>query len=179
MARVPSLIYLGLAVLVCGGDRRQRFGQRVVALSLHRRARFAAHARSTPAGGHRLGERRRRGGAGPHARAWWSTPRGSKRATFLAWGGRGFAATPGRKSTRSCSTRAQTIAVDLWDGRREWLPKVGERAELAAVLERIAMARAIPISGGTGMFDPPEGARVARRRGTPATNVVSSAERAP
>ena len=50
----------------------------------------------------------------------------------------------------------QTIAVDLWDGRREWLPKVGERAELAAVLERIAMARAIPISGGTGLFDPPD-----------------------
>ncbi len=50
----------------------------------------------------------------------------------------------------------QTIAVDLWDGRREWLPKVGERAELAAVLERVAMARAIPISGGTGLWDPPE-----------------------
>jgi len=50
----------------------------------------------------------------------------------------------------------QTIAVDLWDGRREWLPKVGERAELAAVLERVAIARAIPISGGTGMFDPPD-----------------------
>ena len=46
----------------------------------------------------------------------------------------------------------QTIAVDLWDGRREWLPKVGESAELAAALERIAMARAIPISGGTGMI---------------------------
>jgi hypothetical protein len=50
----------------------------------------------------------------------------------------------------------QTIALDLWDGRREWLPKVGERAELALVLERIAMARAIPISGGTGLLDPPE-----------------------
>ncbi len=50
----------------------------------------------------------------------------------------------------------QTIAVDLWDGRREWLPKVGERDELAAVLERVAVARAIPISGGTGMFDPPD-----------------------
>ena len=50
----------------------------------------------------------------------------------------------------------QTIAVDLWDGSREWLPRVGSRAELAAVLERVAVARAIPISGGTGLFDPPE-----------------------
>jgi hypothetical protein len=52
----------------------------------------------------------------------------------------------------------QSIAVDLWDGRREWLPKVGARDELAAELERVAMARAIPISGGTGLFDPPEDA---------------------
>jgi hypothetical protein len=50
----------------------------------------------------------------------------------------------------------QTIAVDLWDGRREWLPRVGARDQLAAVLERIALARAIPISGGTGLFDPSE-----------------------
>jgi hypothetical protein len=50
----------------------------------------------------------------------------------------------------------KTIAVDLWDGRREWLPKVGAPDQLAAVLERVAMARAIPISGGTGLFDPPE-----------------------
>jgi hypothetical protein len=47
----------------------------------------------------------------------------------------------------------ESIAVDLWDGRREWLPKVGARDQLAQELERIAMARAIPITGGTGMFD--------------------------
>jgi hypothetical protein len=50
----------------------------------------------------------------------------------------------------------QMIAVDLWDGRREWLPAVEERDQLAAALEMVAVARAIPISGGTGMFDPPE-----------------------
>lgn len=50
----------------------------------------------------------------------------------------------------------RSIAVDLWDGRREWLPKVGKRDELAQTLERVALARAIPVSGGTGMFDPPE-----------------------
>jgi hypothetical protein len=48
------------------------------------------------------------------------------------------------------------IAVELWDGRREWLPAVGRREELAQALERIAVARAIPVSGGTGMFDPPD-----------------------
>src|SRR5712691_11756342 len=50
----------------------------------------------------------------------------------------------------------QSSALDLWDGRREWLPKVGARDQLAAVLERVAMARAIPISGGTGLLDPPD-----------------------
>jgi hypothetical protein len=50
----------------------------------------------------------------------------------------------------------RTIGVDLWDGRREWLPAVDRRDELAHALERIAVARAIPVSGGTGMFDPPE-----------------------
>jgi hypothetical protein len=51
----------------------------------------------------------------------------------------------------------QSIALDLWDGRREFLPAVGERDQLAAVLEQVAVARAIPISGGTGFFDPPDG----------------------
>jgi hypothetical protein len=50
----------------------------------------------------------------------------------------------------------RSIALDLWDGRREWLPAVGKRDELAQTLERVAIARAIPVSGGTGMFDPPE-----------------------
>jgi hypothetical protein len=50
----------------------------------------------------------------------------------------------------------QTIAIDLWDGRREWLPAVQERDQLAATLEQVAVARAIPITGGTGLFDPPE-----------------------
>ena len=48
------------------------------------------------------------------------------------------------------------IALDLWDGRREILPRVGNRQKLALLLERVALARAIPISGATGTVDPPE-----------------------
>ena len=48
----------------------------------------------------------------------------------------------------------KTIAIDLWDGRREWLPRVGERDRLALALERVAVARAIPVSGGSGAFAP-------------------------
>jgi hypothetical protein len=48
------------------------------------------------------------------------------------------------------------VAVDLWDGRREYLPQVNDRAGLEATLERVAMARAIPVSGGHGLDDWPE-----------------------
>jgi hypothetical protein len=44
-----------------------------------------------------------------------------------------------------------TISVDLWDGRREFLPKVEDRAGLARTLERVALARAIPLSGASGL----------------------------
>lgn len=41
------------------------------------------------------------------------------------------------------------IAFDLWDGSRAYLPEVSERGALAAALEHIAAARAIPVRGGT------------------------------
>lgn len=44
------------------------------------------------------------------------------------------------------------IAVDLWDGRCEYLPEVNDRPGLEATLERVALARAIPIRGGS-QFD--------------------------
>jgi hypothetical protein len=53
-----------------------------------------------------------------------------------------------------------TIVLELWDGRRELLPPVGARAELAATLERVALARAIPVRGGTGTVEPEEPADV-------------------
>jgi hypothetical protein len=48
------------------------------------------------------------------------------------------------------------MAIDLWDGRRELLPRVSDRRRLALMLERVALARAIPISGATGTVEPPE-----------------------
>ena len=43
------------------------------------------------------------------------------------------------------------IALDLWDGSRCLLPRVEDRAGLAAALEKVALARAIPVRGGVGL----------------------------
>jgi hypothetical protein len=45
------------------------------------------------------------------------------------------------------------IGIDLWDGTRTWLPAVGNGVGLALLLERVALARAIPVEGGTGLLD--------------------------
>ena len=42
----------------------------------------------------------------------------------------------------------ETLALELWDGRRAFLPPVRDRARLAATLEKVAAARAIPVRGG-------------------------------
>lgn len=47
----------------------------------------------------------------------------------------------------------KTIRLDLWDGSRTWLPSVARAGELGILLERVALARAIPIEGGTGLVD--------------------------
>lgn len=44
----------------------------------------------------------------------------------------------------------RSVALDLWDGRREWLPAVRASSELRAMLEHVAAARAIPLRGGDG-----------------------------
>jgi hypothetical protein len=49
-----------------------------------------------------------------------------------------------------------TIAVDLWDGTRAFLPKVGDPLGLCAALEKVAHARAIPVRGGRGLDELPE-----------------------
>lgn len=45
------------------------------------------------------------------------------------------------------------ITLDLWDGSSALIPTVNNQLGLALVLERVAMARSIPIEGGTGMLD--------------------------
>jgi hypothetical protein len=45
------------------------------------------------------------------------------------------------------------IRLDLWDGSRTWLPAVAKASELGIMLERVALARAIPVEGGTGLVD--------------------------
>lgn len=49
-----------------------------------------------------------------------------------------------------------TIAIDLWDGSRAFLPEVGDRDGLATLLEKVAAARAIPVRGGVGVDEIPE-----------------------
>jgi hypothetical protein len=51
------------------------------------------------------------------------------------------------------AARRTTIRVDLWDGSRTRLPPVGNWVDLAVMLEKVALARAIPVEGGTGLVD--------------------------
>jgi hypothetical protein len=44
------------------------------------------------------------------------------------------------------------VALDLWDGTRALLPEVSDREALSRTLEKVALARAIPVRGG-GMLD--------------------------
>ncbi len=50
------------------------------------------------------------------------------------------------------------VALDVWDGTRAFLPEVADRETLAAALEKIAAARAIPVRGGAGLDELPESA---------------------
>lgn len=49
-----------------------------------------------------------------------------------------------------------SIAVDLWDGSRHFLPSVGDRLGLSTALEKVGAARAIPVRGGTGLDEIPD-----------------------
>ncbi len=45
------------------------------------------------------------------------------------------------------------IRFDLWDGTQAFVPDVARPKDLSVILERVALARAIPIEGGTGLLD--------------------------
>lgn len=52
----------------------------------------------------------------------------------------------------------RSVALDLWDGTRAFLPEVSDRPSLAATLEKVAHARAIPVRGGIGLDELPDSA---------------------
>ena len=47
----------------------------------------------------------------------------------------------------------KTLRLDLWDGSWTRLPRVADLVGLSLMLEKVALARAIPIEGGTGLID--------------------------
>jgi hypothetical protein len=53
------------------------------------------------------------------------------------------------------------VALDLWDGTRAFLPDVSDRSSLAATLEKVAHARAIPVRGGLGLDELPDSLELA------------------
>lgn len=57
--------------------------------------------------------------------------------------------------TRTAAYKApfRKIRLDLWNGSHEFLPDVAQFSELSVIIERVALARAIPIEGGTGLLD--------------------------
>lgn len=60
---------------------------------------------------------------------------------------------PVAKTPRPAAANKTTVRIDLWDGSTTWLPRVGNWIDLAVMLEKVALARAIPIEGGTGLID--------------------------
>jgi hypothetical protein len=48
------------------------------------------------------------------------------------------------------------VILELWDNTRVYLPRVADRDALAATLEKVATARAIPVKGGIGLDEIPE-----------------------
>ncbi len=48
------------------------------------------------------------------------------------------------------------FTIDLWDGSRVYLPRVQDSELLSKTLEHVAMARAIPLEGGSGLDDVPD-----------------------
>lgn len=86
-------------------------------------------------------------------------PLGVPRIRRLAWAQIDRVAIPAspsgvaRAPVESAPSRVRKIRLDLWDGSHQFLPEVARLPDLALMIERVALARAIPIEGGTGMVD--------------------------
>jgi hypothetical protein len=52
--------------------------------------------------------------------------------------------------------KGDLIVLDLWNGDRALLPPVMNASRLVSTLEKVALARAIPITGGHGVDEIPE-----------------------
>jgi hypothetical protein len=50
----------------------------------------------------------------------------------------------------------RAIVIELWDGNHADLPEVADRDALSAALEKVALARAIPVRGGGGLDELPD-----------------------
>jgi hypothetical protein len=50
----------------------------------------------------------------------------------------------------------RAIVLELWDGNHADLPDVNDRDALSAALEKVALARAIPVRGGGGLDELPD-----------------------
>jgi hypothetical protein len=48
------------------------------------------------------------------------------------------------------------IMLELWNGDRALLPPVMNSSRLASTLEKVALARAVPVTGGRGVDEIPE-----------------------
>jgi len=59
---------------------------------------------------------------------------------------------------RAILDQPRSVALDLWDGTRAFLPEVSDRPSLSATLEKVAHARAIPVRGGNGLDELPDSA---------------------
>lgn len=84
---------------------------------------------------------------------------GFPRVRRLAWSQIDRVAVPSADAHAAAARAAKdskprtSIRLDLWDGSHAWMPEVGNVLALAVLLERVALARAIPIEGGTGLLD--------------------------
>lgn len=80
---------------------------------------------------------------------------GLPRVRRLAWSQIDRVAVPSAEARQASvkEGKGKGIRLDLWDGSRTWLPEVSNLMGLAVMLERVALARAIPVEGGTGLLD--------------------------